>query len=69
MRPESIATPMLVITGEYDLEGRVKAADIFAQRCCCAERAVVALELDMCRYQGEHVTRISSQLVAGRGAA
>jgi hypothetical protein len=23
------------------------------------------LELEMCRYQGEHVTRISSQLVAG----
>jgi hypothetical protein len=23
------------------------------------------LELEMCRYQGEHVTRISSQLLAG----
>jgi 3-oxoadipate enol-lactonase len=42
VRPESIATPMLVITGEYDLERRVKAADILAQRFACAERAVVA---------------------------
>jgi NAD(P)H dehydrogenase (quinone) len=32
-------------------------------------RMPTALELDMCRFQGEHVTRISSQLVAGRGAA
>jgi hypothetical protein len=24
-----------------------------------------ALELEMCRYQGEHVTRITAQLVAG----
>jgi hypothetical protein len=23
------------------------------------------LELEMCRYQGEHVTRITSRLVAG----
>lgn len=28
-----------------------------------------ALELDMCRFQGEHVARISSRLVAGRDAA
>jgi len=28
-----------------------------------------ALELDMCRFQGEHVTRISSRLVAGSNAA
>jgi len=28
-----------------------------------------ALELDMCKYQGEHVTRITAQLVAGRAAA
>jgi NAD(P)H dehydrogenase (quinone) len=27
-----------------------------------------ALELDMCRYQGEHVTRIASRLVAGAAA-
>ena len=25
------------------------------------------LELDMCRYQGEHVSKIAAQLVAGRG--
>lgn len=28
-----------------------------------------ALELEMCRFQGEHVARISSRLVAGRDAA
>jgi NAD(P)H dehydrogenase (quinone) len=28
-----------------------------------------ALELDMCKYQGEHVTRITTELVAGRAAA
>lgn len=28
-------------------------------------RMPTALELDMCRYQGEHVTRIASRLVAG----
>jgi NAD(P)H dehydrogenase (quinone) len=28
-----------------------------------------ALELEMCRFQGEHVTRISSRLVAGHDAA
>jgi NAD(P)H dehydrogenase (quinone) len=28
-----------------------------------------ALELDMCRYQGEHVSRIASRLVAGAAAA
>lgn len=28
-----------------------------------------ALELDMCRFQGEHVSRIVSRLVAGSGAA
>ncbi len=27
-----------------------------------------APELDMCKYQGEHVTRIASELVAGRAA-
>jgi len=27
-----------------------------------------ALELDMCKYQGEHVTRITAHLVAGRAA-
>jgi NAD(P)H dehydrogenase (quinone) len=32
-------------------------------------RMPTALELDMCRYQGEHVARISSQLVAGGSAA
>jgi len=28
-----------------------------------------ALELDMCKFQGEHVTRIAADLVAGRAAA
>ncbi len=28
-----------------------------------------ALELDMCKYQGEHVARITRDLVAGRGQA
>jgi len=28
-----------------------------------------ALELDMCKYQGEHVTRITRDLVAGRATA
>ena len=28
-------------------------------------RMPTKLELEMCRYQGEHVTRITSQLVAG----
>jgi len=28
-----------------------------------------ALELDMCRFQGEHVTRIATRLSAGSGAA
>ncbi|HEX2790986.1 MAG TPA: NAD(P)H:quinone oxidoreductase [Steroidobacteraceae bacterium] len=32
-------------------------------------RMPTALELDMCRYQGEHVTRIASRLVAGTAAA
>ena len=32
-------------------------------------RMPTALELDMCRYQGEHVARIAARLVAGRGAA
>jgi hypothetical protein len=27
------------------------------------------LELDMCRFQGEHVARITSRLVAGANAA
>src|SRR6202140_5048600 len=31
-------------------------------------RMPTALELDMCRYQGEHVTRITSRLVAGAAA-
>jgi NAD(P)H dehydrogenase (quinone) len=30
-------------------------------------RMPTALELDMCRYQGEHVTKITSRLVAGSG--
>jgi 3-oxoadipate enol-lactonase len=42
VQPESIATPVLVITGEYDLEDRVQAADALAHRFSCAERAVVA---------------------------
>jgi NAD(P)H dehydrogenase (quinone) len=32
-------------------------------------RMPTALDLDMCRYQGEHVARIAGRLVAGRGAA
>jgi NAD(P)H dehydrogenase (quinone) len=32
-------------------------------------RMPTALELEMCRYQGEHVTRITSRLVAGASAA
>ena len=32
-------------------------------------RMPTALELDMCRYQGEHVTRITRDLVAGRAQA
>jgi len=32
-------------------------------------RMPTALELEMCRFQGEHVTRIASQLAAGRKAA
>jgi NAD(P)H dehydrogenase (quinone) len=32
-------------------------------------RMPTALELDMCRYQGEHVTRIASRLVAGSAAS
>jgi pimeloyl-ACP methyl ester carboxylesterase len=39
---DSSAAPVLVITGEYDLEGRVKAADVLAQRFSHAERAVIA---------------------------
>ena len=31
-------------------------------------RMPTALELDMCRYQGEHVARIASRLVAGTAA-
>ena len=27
------------------------------------------LELDMCKYQGEHVTRITTELIAGRAAS
>jgi len=40
-RPESIATPALVITGEYDLESRLQAADLLAQRLPAAERAMI----------------------------
>lgn len=32
-------------------------------------RMPTALELEMCRYQGEHVARITSRLVAGAAAA
>ncbi len=41
VRAESIATPVLVITGEHDLEPRVKCADRLVQRLPNAERAVV----------------------------
>jgi 3-oxoadipate enol-lactonase len=40
--PEAIATPVLVITGEYDRAVRVQAADRLATRLPNAERAVVA---------------------------
>jgi 3-oxoadipate enol-lactonase len=39
---ESIAVPVLVMTGEYELASRVEAADLLMQRLPCAERAVVA---------------------------
>jgi 3-oxoadipate enol-lactonase len=42
LRPESIATPVLVITGAHDIARRIKSADLLAQRLACAERAVVA---------------------------
>jgi NAD(P)H dehydrogenase (quinone) len=32
-------------------------------------RMPTALELEMCRFQGEHVARITARLVAGAGAA
>lgn len=41
VRPEDIATPALVITGEHDLEGRRQAADMLARRLPTAERAVI----------------------------
>jgi 3-oxoadipate enol-lactonase len=42
LRPESIAAPVLVITGAHDAARRIKSADRLAQRFACAERAVVA---------------------------
>ncbi|HEX2790985.1 MAG TPA: alpha/beta hydrolase [Steroidobacteraceae bacterium] len=42
VRPESIAIPVLVITGAHDLARRIKSADRLAQRFPRAERAVVA---------------------------
>ncbi len=42
LRPESIAAPVLVITGAHDVARRIKSADRLAQRFACAERAVVA---------------------------
>lgn len=41
VRPEAIATPALVITGEHDLPSRVKAADDLARRLPAADRAVI----------------------------
>jgi pimeloyl-ACP methyl ester carboxylesterase len=41
VRPESIAAPALVITGEHDLAPRVKAADLLARRLPDAQRAVI----------------------------
>jgi hypothetical protein len=32
-----------------------------------SDRYPTALELGMCRFQGEHVARITRDLVAGRG--
>jgi pimeloyl-ACP methyl ester carboxylesterase len=42
LHPESITTPVLVISGAHDLERRMKSADLLAQRFARAERAVVA---------------------------
>jgi pimeloyl-ACP methyl ester carboxylesterase len=42
VRPEAIATPTLVITGEHDLPKRVQAADVLARRLPAAERAVIS---------------------------
>jgi 3-oxoadipate enol-lactonase len=39
---DGIVTPTLVITGAYDLDSRVQAADHLAHRFACAERAVIA---------------------------
>jgi pimeloyl-ACP methyl ester carboxylesterase len=41
IRPESVANPVLVVTGEHDLAGRVKAAETLARRLPHAERAVI----------------------------
>jgi pimeloyl-ACP methyl ester carboxylesterase len=41
LRARSIATAVLVITGEYDVARRVESADLLAQRLGVAERAVV----------------------------
>jgi 3-oxoadipate enol-lactonase len=41
IRPESIAAPALVITGEHDLESRVQAADLLARRLAAGERVVI----------------------------
>jgi pimeloyl-[acyl-carrier protein] methyl ester esterase len=41
IRPESVARPVLIITGEHDLPGRVKAADALARRLPHTERAVI----------------------------
>lgn len=42
LRPESIATPVLVLTGAHDAASRIQSADQLAQRLGAAERAVVA---------------------------
>jgi len=42
VRPEAIATPTLVITGEHDLPRRVRAGDVLARRLPVAERVVIS---------------------------
>jgi pimeloyl-ACP methyl ester carboxylesterase len=41
VRPESVATPALVITGEHDLTSRVRAATALARRLPHAEHALI----------------------------
>lgn len=42
VRPESVGVATLVVSGESDLPGRVRAADRLCARLPCGERAVIA---------------------------